>query len=132
MNKEELKQKLTPEQYKVTQEKATEAPFTGEFLYNKETGIYNCVVCGNELFSSSEKFDSDSGWPSFSDVIAQGKVKEVLDTSHGMIRTEVLCSKCDAHLGHVFEAGSYTNTGVYYCINSAALNFKKGKDDDSL
>lgn len=128
MNKKELKQKLTPEQYRVTQEKATEAPFSGSLLYNKETGTYTCVVCDNELFSSDQKFDSSSGWPSFSDVIAQGHVKEVLDTSHGMVRTEIVCNQCGAHLGHVFEAGSYTKTGVYYCINSAALNFRQKKD----
>lgn len=125
MNTDELKKKLTPDQYHITQEKGTEAPFTGDYLYNKDNGMYTCVVCGSPLFSSDTKFDSGSGWPSFWDVAQKDTVTLHEDTSLGMSRVEVTCSTCGAHLGHVFEDGPQDKTGQRYCINSAALNFKK-------
>lgn len=122
---EEWRKTLTPEAYKVTCEGSTEAPGTGKYLYNKETGMYECVRCGNPLFSSDTKFDSGTGWPSFWDVAKKGNVDTKEDLTLGMVRTEVICSKCGAHLGHVFDDGPTEHTGLRYCINSAALNFKK-------
>ncbi len=126
MNKsdEQWKAKLTPEQYAILREKATEAPFTGKLLHNKDTGMYTCAACGHELFSSDTKFDSGSGWPSFYDVASKGAVKLTEDKSHGMKRVEVTCANCGGHLGHVFDDAFGQPTGQRFCINSAALDFK--------
>ena len=121
---EELRAALTPEQYHVTQEKGTERPFTGKYNDHHEQGVYRCVVCGNELFRSDEKFNSHCGWPSFTAPVSEDKVEETPDHSHGMSRVEVTCDRCGAHLGHVFTDGP-APTGLRYCINSASLDFKK-------
>ena len=122
MNKKNLDH-LSAEQLHVTQEKGTEAPFTGDLLHNKESGAYQCVCCNADLFSSTAKFDSGTGWPSFYDVMSSGAVKVKVDRSHGTLREEVLCGKCDAHLGHVFSDGPQP-TGLRYCINSLSLDFE--------
>ena len=123
MNKEDLKKKLDPLAYEVTQNKATEEPFTGKYVNEHADGSYHCVVCGQKLFESGTKFDSGSGWPSFDDAVP-GSVKLLPDNSHGMQRTEVVCSKCGAHLGHLFDDGPKETTGQRYCINSCALDLK--------
>ena len=120
--------KLTPEQYRVTQQSGTERPGTGELLYNKEPGIYVDIVSGEPLFASSDKFESGCGWPSFTKPIEPANVSEIRDTTHGMIRTEVRSAHGDSHLGHVFEDGPRDRGGLRYCINSASLRFVRRDD----
>ncbi|SFF27231.1 peptide-methionine (R)-S-oxide reductase MsrB [Thermoflexibacter ruber] len=124
---EEWKKILTPEQFQILRKKGTEYAFTGKFYKHKEKGIYICAGCGNELFTSEQKYDSGCGWPSFYDAVAAGKIKTALDTSHGMIRTEIMCARCDGHLGHVFEDGP-NPTGLRYCVNSLSIDFKKKEE----
>jgi peptide-methionine (R)-S-oxide reductase len=128
--KDEWRTKLTPEQYSVLREGATEAPFTGTLLSNKETGDYTCAACGNILFESGTKFESGSGWPSFYDAKHSAAIKLVHDNSGGMSREEVRCARCDSHLGHMFEDAPDQPTGKRFCINSCALNFEKGNGND--
>lgn len=122
MDEQEIKNKLTADEYRVLREKGTEAPFSGALLNEKRDGMYRCKVCENPLFSSDAKFDSGTGWPSF-DQALPGAIREISDESHGMRRTEIVCAQCGSHLGHVFEDGP-TNTGKRYCMNSVCLDLK--------
>lgn len=123
---EQWKQELDSETYRVTREAGTEGAFSGKYWDLKDKGIYNCAACGEALFGSETKYDSDSGWPSFYAPVNTEVVSANDDLSHGMIRTEVVCSKCDSHLGHVFPDGP-PQSGLRYCINSASLDFEKGE-----
>ena len=126
----EWREELTPAQFAVARQKATERPFTGKYLHNKSEGVYACVACGLPLFSSDTKFESGSGWPSFWDVIQTGNVELRQDNSHGMQRVEVVCSRCGSHLGHLFEDGPHDKTGLRYCINSIALDFREKENSE--
>lgn len=121
-SKEQLRARLTPVQWEVTQSRGTEAPFTGAYWNHKETGLFRCIVCKESLFSSAEKFDSGCGWPAFYRPAAQEALREARDTTHGMVRTEVVCARCGAHLGHWFPDGPQQTR---YCINSASLDFER-------
>ena len=121
-SEQEWREQLTPQQYDVLRRQGTEPPFTGEYVYNKDSGNYNCAACGSPLFSSDTKFDSGTGWPSFYEPMDEGGVELREDRSHGMARTEVVCASCGGHLGHVFDDGP-NPTGQRFCINSAALDF---------
>jgi peptide-methionine (R)-S-oxide reductase len=126
IDKTDLKQRLSAEQYHVTQEKGTERAFTGVYWDNKKDGMYRCIVCDEPLFSSETKYESGTGWPSFFQPLDPSKVEVEVDTTHGMRREEVHCAKCGAHLGHVFPDGPRP-TGTRYCLNSASLNFEEKK-----
>ncbi|MBI2607771.1 MAG: peptide-methionine (R)-S-oxide reductase MsrB [Candidatus Doudnabacteria bacterium] len=125
MTDEELKEKLTPEQYHIMRKKGTEAPFSGKYVNTKDKGMYKCAACGQELFSSDAKFDSGTGWPSFTEPANLEHVELREDNDHGVRRTEVVCKNCGSHLGHVFDDGPQERGGKRYCINSACLMLEK-------
>lgn len=124
LDDKQWQEKLTAEQYDILRRKGTEAPFSGKYVDNHDSGMYHCVACGATLFDAETKFDSQSGWPSFYDVATKGNVELHEDNSHGLKRVEVSCKKCGGHLGHVFDDGPADKTGQRYCINSCALDFK--------
>jgi peptide-methionine (R)-S-oxide reductase len=120
---EEWRKQLSPEQFHIAREKGTERPFTGEYVNNKEAGTYHCICCGTPLYDSATKFNSGSGWPSFWDALDKDAIATSVDKAHGMTRVEIMCAKCDSHLGHVFPDGPMP-TGARHCVNSASLKFK--------
>jgi peptide-methionine (R)-S-oxide reductase len=127
LTEDQWRERLTPEQFQVLRKKGTERAFTGKYWNEKTQGVYKCAGCGEPLFASEVKYDSGSGWPSFFRPLDESKVEEIVDRSHGMVRTEVTCKKCGAHLGHVFEDGP-TPTGLRYCINSVSLDLDPAKE----
>ena len=131
MNPNDLRQKLSPLAYTVTQEKGTERPFTGEYTDTVDEGIYGCKGCGAELFRSTEKFDAHCGWPSFYEPVSEEAIRYLDDSSHGMQRIEIRCGNCDAHLGHVFPDGPQP-TGERYCVNSASLSFTDEQNGEQI
>ena len=124
-SEQEWREQLTDQQYQILRQAGTERAFTGEYVDTEDDGIYLCAACGNQLFSSQAKFHSGSGWPSFWDVVNQGNVELRDDVSLGMRRVEIVCARCESHLGHLFEDGPRAKTGLRYCINSASLEFKQ-------
>ena len=124
---EQWREELSPDQYAVLRRQATEAPFTGKYALTKEDGMFKCAGCGAELFGSDTKFDSGSGWPSFTEPAVAENVELRDDTSHGMVRTEAVCARCGGHLGHVFDDGPVDKGGMRYCINSCALDLEPGE-----
>lgn len=123
-SEEQWKEELSPEQYYVIRQKGTDRPYTGKYDQHWEAGTYECAACGNELFTSDTKFDAGCGWPSFYEALDKTKIIEKKDTSHGMVRTEILCARCGGHIGHVFDDGPKDKTGLRYCVNSTSINFK--------
>jgi peptide-methionine (R)-S-oxide reductase len=127
----EWQQRLTPQQYEIMRRKGTERPFSGEYVYSKATGMYQCAACRADLFSSDTKFDSGTGWPSFTEPAERANVVLHEDTSHGMVRTEVTCARCGGHLGHVFPDGPRDAGGMRYCINSVALRLDRSEEHEA-